>query len=314
MRLTKSVRISEVIRRRFFSKLLDPEQNAAFIDHYLEIPIDLSRVMFLTTANEPERLPQPLLDRMEIVEFSGYTVNEKKIIAANHLIPDQLNENGLLECKPEFTDKALEKIITDYTQEAGIRGLNREIGNICRKVARLTLQQKGENEVLPLLLDEEQIVNFLGPSRFHREAAEGSNTVGVVTALVWTRYGGEIMFIEARMMPGSSQLTLTGSMGEILRESAQTALSYIRSNTKNLGIEPDFFRKAGPAYPSACRGNIQGRTIGWVSHLPGSYFTSYRPAGTKNGGHHRRAFPDRPDFAGGRHQRKIARRSQGRRH
>jgi ATP-dependent Lon protease len=224
-------------------EVLDPEQNAAFIDHYLEIPIDLSRVMFLTTANEPERLPQPLLDRMEIVEFSGYTVNEKKIIAANHLIPDQINENGLLECKPVFTDKAIEKIITDYSQEAGIRGLNREIGNICRKVARMTLQQKSEGEAKPAFLDEEQIVNFLGPSRFRREAAEGSNAVGVVTALVWTRYGGEIMFIEARMMPGSSQLTLTGSMGEILRESAQTALSYIRSNTKNLGIEPDFFKK-----------------------------------------------------------------------
>jgi len=224
-------------------EVLDPEQNTTFIDHYLEIPIDLSKVMFITTANEPERLPKPLLDRMEIVEFSGYTVNEKKIIAANHLIPEQLNENGLLDCKPVFTEQALEKIITDYTQEAGIRGLNRELGNICRKVARITLQQRSEAKPKPTTLDEQKIVRFLGPSRFRREAAEGSNTAGVVTALVWTRYGGEIMFIETRKMPGSSQLTLTGSMGEVLRESAQTALSYIRSNTENLGIESGFFEK-----------------------------------------------------------------------
>jgi len=223
-------------------EVLDPEQNTSFIDHYLEIPIDLSRVMFITTANEPERLPRPLLDRMEIVEFSGYTVSEKKIIATNHLIPEQLNENGLLESKPVVTDGALEKIITDYTQEAGIRGLNRELGNICRKVARITLQQRGEEKPQSIVVDEQDVVSFLGPSRFRREAAEGSNTVGVVTALVWTRYGGEIMFIETRKMPGASQLTLTGSMGEVLRESAQTALSYIRSNTEHLGIDTTFFQ------------------------------------------------------------------------
>jgi ATP-dependent Lon protease len=222
-------------------EVLDPEQNATFIDHYLEIPIDLSKVMFITTANEPERLPQPLLDRMEIVEFSGYSVNEKKVIATGHLLPDQINENGLLGCKPEFSDKVLEKIITDYTQEAGIRGLNRELGKICRKVARMTLEQRGRAK--PIVLDESDIQRFLGPARFRREAAEGANTVGVVTALVWTMYGGEIMFIETRKMPGSSQLILTGSMGEILRESAQTALSYIRSNAEALQIDSDFFEK-----------------------------------------------------------------------
>jgi len=222
-------------------EVLDPEQNNTFIDHYLEIPIDLSRVMFITTANEPERLPQPLLDRMEIVEFSGYSVNEKKVIASAHLVPDQLNENGLLDCRPEFTEKVLEKIITDYTQEAGIRGLNRELGKICRKIARIALEQQGKAE--PTILDESDITRFLGPARFRREAAEGANTVGVVTALVWTMYGGEIMFVETRKMVGSAQLILTGSLGEILRESAQTALSYIRSNTENLQIESNFFEK-----------------------------------------------------------------------
>lgn len=222
-------------------EVLDPEQNAAFMDHYLEIPIDLSRIMFITTANEPERLPQPLLDRMEIVEFSGYSVNEKKVIATGHLIPDQIDENGLIGCKPVFSDKVLEKIITDYTQEAGIRGLNRELGKICRKVARIALEKRGKAK--PIELDESDILRFLGPPRFRREAAEGTNTVGVVTALVWTMYGGEIMFIETRKMPGSSQLILTGSMGEILRESAQTALSYIRSNAENLQIDSNFFEK-----------------------------------------------------------------------
>ena len=222
-------------------EVLDPQQNSTFIDNYLEIPIDLSNIMFITTANEPERLPQPLLDRMELIKFSGYSVEEKKVIAVNHLIPDQLKENGLSECRPEFPDKILEKIITDYTQEAGIRGLTREIGKVCRKMARIALQDR--EKVSAAVLDESAITEFLGPARFRREAAEGANTVGVVTSLVWTKYGGEIMFIETRKMPGTSQLILTGSLGEILRESAQTALSYIRSNAEDLKIENRFFEK-----------------------------------------------------------------------
>lgn len=222
-------------------EVLDPEQNSSFIDHYLEVPLDLSKVMFITTANEPEKLPQPLLDRMEILEFSGYSVNEKKNIAKNHLIPDQLGENGLLEANPSFPDNVLELIITNYTQEAGIRGLNREIGKICRKLARIALQQRNRDIFEALRIDESDIVSFLGPPRYQKEAAAGADTVGVVTALVWTKYGGEIMFVETRMMPGKSELILTGSMGDILQESAQTALSYIRSNTDKLQIKKDFF-------------------------------------------------------------------------
>ncbi len=224
-------------------EVLDPEQNASFIDHYLEIPMDLSRVMFITTANEPEKLPQPLLDRMEILEFSGYSVNEKKIIAQNHLIPEQLSDNGLVEANPEFSERVLDLIITNYTQEAGIRGLNREIGKICRKLARIALQQRTDAGSEPLNLSESDIVSFLGPPKYRKEAAEGEDTVGVVTALVWTRYGGEIMFVETRKMPGKSELILTGSMGDILRESARTALSYIRSNTAQLNIDSDFFER-----------------------------------------------------------------------
>lgn len=228
-------------------EVLDPEQNSSFIDHYLEIPIDLSNITFITTANEPERLPQPLLDRMEMVEFTGYTVEEKKVIARSHLIPGLLEENGLLSCKPEFSEAVLEKIITDYTREAGIRGLNRELGKVCRKIARIALESKTRLEPSVLfesaVLKESDISRFLGPARHRGEVTEGTDTVGVVTALVWTRYGGEIMFIETRWMPGSSKLILTGSLGEVLRESAQTALSYIRSNAENLKIDNNFFEK-----------------------------------------------------------------------
>jgi ATP-dependent Lon protease len=224
-------------------EVLDPEQNTHFIDHYLEVPLDLSRIMFITTANEPEKLPQPLLDRMEILEFSGYSVKEKTIIAQNHLIPEQLSENGLLDADPRFSDDVVELIINKYTQEAGIRGLNREIGKICRKLARIALQKQSKNSPVELTVNEADIVSFLGPPKFRREAAAGADTVGVVTALVWTKYGGEIMFVETRMMPGKSELILTGSMGDVLQESAQTALSYIRSNTENLQIESDFFER-----------------------------------------------------------------------
>ncbi len=224
-------------------EVLDPEQNSGFIDHYLEIPFDLSKVIFITTANEPEMLPQPLLDRMEIVEFSGYSVSEKKSIAKHHLIPEQLSENGLVDVDPQFAEGVLDTVITNYTQEAGVRGLNRELGKICRKLARVALQQNGKSKLEPMTIAKQDIVGMLGPPRFRKDAAEGAATVGVVTAVVWTKYGGEIMFVETRMMPGSSQLILTGLMGEVLQESAQTALSYIRSNTEKLHIESTFFGK-----------------------------------------------------------------------
>lgn len=224
-------------------EVLDPEQNSGFIDHYLEIPLDLSKVIFITTANEPEILPQPLLDRMELVEFSGYSVTEKKNIAKHHLIPEQLRDNGLEDADPKFEESVLDTVITNYTQEAGVRGLNRELGKICRKLARVALQQSNKMQHEPMTVAKSDIVGMLGPPRFRKEAAEGAATVGVVTAVVWTKYGGEIMFVETRMMSGSSQLILTGLMGDILQESAQTALSYIRSNTEKFQIEKTFFEK-----------------------------------------------------------------------
>jgi ATP-dependent Lon protease len=219
-------------------EVLDPEQNGSFSDHYLDIPFDLSSVLFIATANDISKLPGPLLDRLEIIDFSSYSLEEKQVIARKYLLPKQVTANGLSEINPQVTDKAFEKLITEYTRESGVRGLSREIGTICRKLALQVLQK--ETKSLPDI-DETTITSLLGPRKYRQEAAEGEDRTGVVTSLVWTRFGGGIMFIEALRMRGNTNLILTGSLGEVLRESAQTALSYIRSNTKQLGIASDFY-------------------------------------------------------------------------
>lgn len=220
-------------------EVLDPEQNSNFIDHYLDIPFDLSNVMFIATANDVTRLPTPLLDRLELIEFSSYSYLEKQVIARTYLLPKQLSGHGMTDIDPQITDRALEKLITEYTRESGVRGLNREIGTLCRKLA-LQVLQNDEKKSVPVV-DEDVITSLLGPRKYRQEAAEGDDRVGVVTSLVWTLYGGEIMFIETLKMRGSTNLILTGSLGEVLRESAQTALSYIRSHAEDLGIQPDFY-------------------------------------------------------------------------
>ena len=220
-------------------EVLDPEQNKNFIDHYLDIPFDLSGILFIATANDISRLPGPLLDRLEIIEFSSYSFQEKQVIAKKYLLPTQLTAHGLATINPQVTDAALGKLIVEYTRESGVRGLNREIGTICRKLALQSLRNDSE-EKLPII-DEDAITPLLGPRKYRQEAAEDKDKVGVVTSLVWTQFGGEIMFIEALAMPGSTNLILTGSLGEVLRESAQTALSYIRSNAEKLDIAPDFY-------------------------------------------------------------------------
>lgn len=223
-------------------EVLDPEQNKNFIDHYLDIPFDLSGVLFIATANDISKLPGPLLDRLEVIDFSSYSFQEKKLIARKYLLPKQLNAHGLTEINPQFTDAALGKLIIEYTREPGVRGLSRQIGNICRKLALQVLKNDTGESLIELA--EEDITHLLGPRKYRQEAAEGEDKVGVVTSLVWTRFGGEIMFIEAIAMPGSTNLILTGSLGEVLRESAQTALSYIRSNTEQLGITADFYERS----------------------------------------------------------------------
>jgi len=220
-------------------EVLDPEQNRNFIDHYLDIPFDLSGVLFIATANDIGKLPGPLLDRLEVIEFSSYSFQEKQVIARKYLLPKQLAAHGLSDINPRITDDALGKLITDYTRESGVRGLSREIGTVCRKLA-LQVLQNDKGTSLPVI-DKDAITPMLGPRKYRQEAAEGEDKVGVVTGLVWTRFGGEIMFIEAIAMRGSTNLILTGSLGEVLRESAQTALSYIRSNAEPLGIASDFY-------------------------------------------------------------------------
>jgi len=220
-------------------EILDPEQNSHFVDHYLDVPFDLSGVMFITTANVVETLPAPLLDRLEVIYFPGYTESEKTKIAQNYLIPRQLREHALTHLGVEFTEAAVAKIIRDYTREAGLRNLEREIATICRKLARISLKTKGVSE--SVIIDEVLVERFLGPRKYSHEAAEAQNQVGVTTGLVWTEFGGEIIFVEATHMRGNKQLILTGSLGSVLQESAQTALSYIRSHAQTFGIDPDFF-------------------------------------------------------------------------
>ncbi|MCU0589452.1 MAG: response regulator [Syntrophobacteraceae bacterium] len=221
-------------------EILDPEQNSRFIDHYLDIPFDLSGVMFISTANVVERLPAPLLDRLETIPFHGYTEREKGRIARSYLIPRQLREHGLTHSGVTFTEGAVTRIIRDYTLEAGLRSLEREIARVCRKLARLILQAPGGKDAPEI--DSSLVERLLGPPRYRYEPAGSGRQVGVTTGLVWTEFGGEIISVEASLMKGSHQLILTGSLGTVLQESAQTALSFIRSHAEEFGVDPDFFQ------------------------------------------------------------------------
>jgi ATP-dependent Lon protease len=220
-------------------EILDPQQNNNFIDYYVDVPFDLSNVMFITTANVVETLPPPLLDRLEVIYFPGYMESEKIRIAQNFLIPRQIKEHALTHLNISFTEGAIAKIIRDYTREAGLRNLEREIAAVCRKLARIALETKPS--AAPLVIDEVLVERFLGPRKFTHEVAEAANQVGVTTGLVWTEFGGEIISVEATQMRGNKQLILTGSLGSVMQESAQTALSYIRSHARQFGLDPDFF-------------------------------------------------------------------------
>ncbi|HKM99539.1 MAG TPA: endopeptidase La [Candidatus Binataceae bacterium] len=221
-------------------EVLDPEQNSTFVDHYLDIPFDLSKVLFLTTANMLDPVPPALRDRMEVLELPGYTEEEKLQIAERHLIRKQLTENGLGDSKINFTREAAAEIISSYTREAGLRNLEREIARVFRKVAR----SMTEGEAVPEEIGAADVQKYLGPPRFYSEVAERTNEPGVATGLAWTPNGGDILFIESTRMAGTKQLTLTGSLGDVMKESAQAALSYVRSRAESLGIAPDFFEKA----------------------------------------------------------------------
>src|SRR3984885_275112 len=206
-------------------EVLDPEQNSTFRDHYLDVDFDLSKVMFIATANMLETIPSPLLDRLEVLQLPGYSEEEKTHIAQKYIIPKQLDLHGLAPVDLTISDISIRKIIADYTREAGLRNLEREIASICRKMAR----RRAEGKRTPSVVQPKDIADLLGPSRYFRELADRTGIPGVSTGLAWTPSGGEILFIEASASPGKGGLTLTGLLGESMRESAQAAVSYLRS-------------------------------------------------------------------------------------
>ncbi|MEW6614482.1 MAG: endopeptidase La [Thermodesulfobacteriota bacterium] len=222
-------------------EVLDPEQNNSFSDHYIDLPFDLSKTMFITTANVMETIQPALRDRMEILRLAGYTDEEKVCIAEKYLIPRQLEEHGLNIENIEFAGEALRKIITSYTREAGVRNLERQIARVCRKVAHQVAI--GKKNKKPVNVLPENLYDFLGPERVFPEVAKRTSHPGVATGLAWTEAGGDVLFVEAMKMPGKKSLSLTGSMGDVMQESAKAALSYIRSQAKKLNIDPEFFEK-----------------------------------------------------------------------
>ncbi|MHB8808390.1 MAG: endopeptidase La [Desulfobulbaceae bacterium] len=219
-------------------EVLDPEQNSTFSDHYLNMPFDLSKVMFITTANMSDTIPSPLLDRMEVIRLSGYTLEEKVVIARKYLLPRQIRENGLKTSQIRMDDKVVEHIITHYTHEAGVRNLERELGKVCRKLARKIAEGgKGPYSITINTLDK-----YLGPPKFIPEAEMDTlSQPGLVVGLAWTEVGGELLHIETNIMPGKGKLILTGQLGDVMKESAQAALTYCRSRSKHLGVAESYF-------------------------------------------------------------------------
>lgn len=220
-------------------EVLDPEQNSAFGDHYLEVTFDLSNVFFITTANVMHNMPRPLLDRMEIIQIPGYTEEEKLEIAKRHLWDKQLVANGLKDDQIAVSDNAIQKVIAEYTRESGVRNLERELGSVCRKVAR-ELVSGAEP---PIRVNVNSIETYLGPPRYLRTMSEGESRVGVATGLAYTQVGGDILAIEVSVMPGKGKLIITGQLGDVMRESAQASLSYVRARALELGIPVDFYEK-----------------------------------------------------------------------
>lgn len=220
-------------------EVLDPEQNKEFTDHYLEVPFDLSKVMFITTANTTDTIPRPLLDRMEVINVTGYTEEDKVKIAQDYLIPKKIKEHGLKEPNIRFSQRSLHDLINYYTRESGVRNLEREIANICRKVARKIVGGKKQE----FRITEKNLESYLGKKKFRYDIISGEAEVGVTTGLAWTVVGGDTLFIETTVVPGTGKLVLTGQLGEVMQESAKAGISYIRSIAGDLGIDSDFYKE-----------------------------------------------------------------------
>jgi len=220
-------------------EILDPEQNSTFTDHYIEVPFDLSKVLFITTANTTSSIPPALLDRMEVIRISGYTEEEKLKIATNHLIPKQIKEHGLKEENLIISERAIRSIINNYTRESGVRNLERNIANICRKVAKKIV----EDNVKAVRVNKGNLHKFLGLEKYRFDTEKRESQVGVATGLAWTPYGGDILSIEVNSMKGTGKLQLTGQLGDVMKESAMAGISYIRANSEALGIDSNFYKE-----------------------------------------------------------------------
>jgi ATP-dependent Lon protease len=218
-------------------EVLDPEQNNSFVDNYINLPFDLSEVMFITTANSLDTIPAPLRDRMEVIEFSSYLEHDKIAIAKRYLIPRELDDNGLATAKVSMHKSALQELIRYYVREAGVRNLQRRIGSIFRKIAREVASGKEG----PWLIKDKDVQTYLGPRKYSLEMANRKPEIGVATGLAWTSYGGEILFCESTRMPGKGVVTLTGLLGEVMKESARIALSYLKANHSRLKLDPKAF-------------------------------------------------------------------------
>lgn len=220
-------------------EVLDSEQNSRFMDHYIEVPQDLSEVLFIATANDVQGIPRPLLDRMELIEIAGYTENEKEHIAKEHLIPKQMEENGIEKGKLTIQSAALKKIINNYTKEAGVRNLERTIGQICRKTARLIMEEDKKK----VTVTSKNLSDFLGKEHFNYLMANKKDEIGISRGLAWTQVGGDTLQIEVNVMPGKGELMLTGQLGDVMKESAQAGITYIRSIASDYKVEPEFFQE-----------------------------------------------------------------------
>ena len=259
-------------------EVLDPAQNDTFRDHYLDLEFDLSEVLFIATANVLDTIPGPLQDRMETIELAGYTLEEKKHIARRYLVPRQIEANGLKPSQIEFADPALIAIIEEYTREAGVRNLERQIGTICRKIAREVAEGKAKGKVR---ISAKRARELLGRRRVFAEQRRRTKDPGVATGLAWTPTGGDVLFIEATAMPGSGRLTITGQLGDVMKESAQAALSYVRGHWKEIApeLERGLVRQARHPHPRPGRRRAQGRALGRGGDDRRALLADQRPAG-----------------------------------
>ena len=277
-------------------EVLDPEQNVTFRDHYMDLPFDLSRVLFITTANQLEPVPGPLRDRMEIINLAGYTIEEKLHIAKKYLVPRQIEANGLKPGQVTFKDEAIVEIITSYTREAGVRNVEREIGTICRKLAR-EVAEAANGSRKRFTVNVKRVHDLLGRPRAYSDVKRRTSDPGVATGLAWTPVGGDILFIEATAMPGNGHLTVTGQLGDVMKESAMAAMSYVRTHSPELGLEDDYFQTHDihihvPAGAIPKDGPSAGVTMATRDLLAG-----HRHAGQQRRRHDRRGHADRPGAA-----------------